>query len=252
MLTINPKQQTEQITSFIKKTLEKQKMQKVVLGLSGGIDSTTSLFLLKQVLSKDNIIAVHLPYFDNFSHDIDIIAKSANVSVNTISIKPIVDVCTYTLGVQIENDEQKTRVGNIAARVRMITLYDFAKKENALVCGTENKSEYHLAYYTRFGDEASDIEPIRHLYKTQVYQLAKHLDVPQEVIEKAPTAGLWAGQTDEGQFGFTYEEADQVLYYYFEQKLPIAEIEAKNLPNAKKIIEWTKKNDYKHHTPYTL
>jgi NAD+ synthase len=133
----------------------------------------------------------------------------------------------------------------------MITLYDFAKKTAALVCGTENKSEYHLAYFTRFGDEASDIEPIRHLYKTQVYELATFLGVPQFVLDAHPTAGLWAGQTDENEFGFTYKEADQVIYRYFDKKELLPSIQ-KDLPHAEKIINWCKKNEFKHHVPYTI
>ena len=250
---INPEQEAKRIIAFLKKTFKEQNIEKTVIGISGGIDSATSLYLLLQVLPKENIIALHLPYFDNFSENIQLVAQTSGVKIETVSIKPVVDVCISTLGVEVrKNTEEKVRIGNIAARIRMITLYDIAKKENALVCGTENKSEYHLAYFTRFGDEASDIEPIQHLYKTQVSQLAKHLGIPEEIIEKAPTAGLWEDQTDEGQFGFTYEEADQVLFLYFEQKLTVEEIEKKGLSNAKKIIEWCDRNSYKHHVPYVL
>jgi NAD+ synthase len=138
------------------------------------------------------------------------------------------------------------------ARVRMILLYDLAKKHNALVCGTENKSEYLLGYFTRFGDAASDFEPIQHLYKTQVYQLASSLGVPKNIIKKTPTAGLWHGQTDEGEFGFSYKEADEVLFYYYDKKLKLEEIKNKGFKNAEKIIKFSLKNSYKHHAPYTL
>src|SRR5258708_26883046 len=115
--------------------------------------------------------------------------------------------------------------------MRMIILYDLAKKYKALVCGTENKSENLLGYFTRFGDQASDIEPIEHLYKTQVYQLAKYLNLPDAIITQQPSAGLWQGQTDEGQFGFTYEEADQVLFLHFEKKLVVEIIEKLGFTN---------------------
>jgi NAD+ synthase len=134
----------------------------------------------------------------------------------------------------------------------MIILYDIAKKENALVCGTENRSESLLGYCTRFGDEASDIEPIRHLYKTQVYELAKYLNIPQSVIQKMPSANLWEGQTDESQFDFTYVEADQVLSLYFDKKLSVEEIQKQGFKNAGKIIEFTRKNFFKHKVPYAL
>jgi NAD+ synthase len=134
----------------------------------------------------------------------------------------------------------------------MIVLFDLAKKYNALVVGTENKSENLLSYFTRFGDQASDIEPIEHLYKTQVYELAKHLGVPKEIIKQNPSAGLWANQTDEGEFGFTYAEADQVLYLAVEKHMSVEEITAQGYPNAEKILAWRERNLFKHKTPYTL
>ena len=146
----------------------------------------------------------------------------------------------------------RVRLGNIMARVRMIILFDLDKKQKGLVCGTENKSEALLGYFTRFGDEASDIEPIQHLYKTQVYELAKYLGVPKEIIEKPPSANLWESQTDEGEFGFTYKEADQVLFHYYDKKLKLEEIKSKGFVNADKIINFSLKNTYKHHTPYKI
>ena len=127
-----------------------------------------------------------------------------------------------------------------------------SKKYKALVVGTENRSENLLGYFTRFGDQASDVEPIEHLYKTEVYALAKHLGVPQPIIDQSPTAGLWIGQTDEGEFGFTYEEADKVLHLAVDQKVPVEEIIEKGFRNAEKILEWRKRNLFKHETPYTL
>lgn len=138
------------------------------------------------------------------------------------------------------------------ARARMVILYDLAKKHQALVCGTENKSEFRLGYFTRFGDEASDFEPIQHLYKTQVYQLAKYLNIPKNIILQVPTAGLWEGQTDEGEFGFSYKEADIVLYLYFDKGKAISQIITKGFPNAQKIIDRAKANSFKHHLPYRI
>jgi NAD+ synthase len=109
-----------------------------------------------------------------------------------------------------------------------------------------------LGYFTRFGDEASDFEPIQHLYKTQVYELAKSLGVPRSVIEKTPSANLWQNQTDEGEFGFTYEEADKVLYLFFEKEKSLEEIEKSGFKDAGKIINFAKKNSYKHHAPYKI
>ena len=138
------------------------------------------------------------------------------------------------------------------ARVRMIILFDLAKKYGSLVCGTENKSEKLLGYFTRFGDSASDIEPLSHLYKTQVYQLAKYLKVPEKIINQVPTAGLWTGQTDEDEFGFTYQEADQVLHQYFDKKKSAGQIKKLGFKNTDKIIKRIVDNQFKFQTPYSL
>jgi NAD+ synthase len=138
------------------------------------------------------------------------------------------------------------------ARSRMIILFDLAKKNHALVCGTENKSENLLGYFTRFGDAASDIEPISHLFKTQVRELAEFLELPQEIINQPPSAGLWGGQTDEKQFGFSYEEADQVLYLYFEKKYSFDKIKSLGFKYVEKIIDLVNANSFKHQVPYVL
>ncbi len=145
------------------------------------------------------------------------------------------------------------RKGNIMARMRMIVLYDLSRKHNFMVLGTENKTEHLLGYYTRFGDEASDIEPIRELYKTHVYQLAKYLGVPRELIVKPPTAGLWENQTDEGEFGFSYKVADEILYQYCEKKLSKKEIIAQghNSNVVEKIWWWIKKGEFKNRLPHS-
>lgn len=239
-MKIDSKTETDKIVSFLKRTFAEQKMENAVIGLSGGIDSAVSFYLLKKALPEKNIFPISLAYFPS---SITIPGKK----IHDLSIKNAVDEIKKNLDIK---DSDTIRIGNIMARVRMIFLFDLAKKYNALVCGTENKSEHYLGYFTRFGDAASDIEPIQHLYKTQIFEIAKYLGVPKEIIEAKPTANLWEGQTDEGEFGFTYQEADQVLYYYFEQKLTIEEIIKKGFPNAKKIIKRVKENEYKHQTPY--
>ncbi len=248
---INSEEEEKKIVSFLRKTFEEQKIQKAVIGVSGGLDSATSLTLLSSSIRKENIIVLYLPYLESDEDDIEELTRSLRISEDqliTFPIEEIVDALSDELEV---TDENLVRKGNIMARVRMITLYDFAKKNNALVVGTENKSEYYLGYFTRFGDEASDIEPIRHLYKTQVYQLAKYLGLSSSIINKTPSANLWENQTDEGEFGFSYKEADPVFYRFFDKSEPIEEIE-KEYKNARKIIEFAKKNSYKHHVPYHL
>jgi len=259
LLKINPSAETAKIISFIKTVFQKQGFQNVVIGVSGGLDSAASFSLLAKSIPPQNIYAAHLYYFKSQIAFIAPMLEKANIpsrNIYNISIKESVDAFRNLLHLEGEKTNtfqvDQVRIGNIMARVRMIILYDLAKKHNALVCGTENKSEMLLGYFTRFGDEASDFEPIQHLYKTQVYQLAKHLNVPEDLINQAPTAGLWAGQTDEGDFGFSYKEADSVLHLYFEEKNTLPEIISKGYKNAEKIIERARKNSFKHHLPYGI
>lgn len=248
LLEIDPAEEEKKIVQFLKTVFAEQKIEKAVIGISGGVDSATSLTLISKVLAPENIIAIHLPYFDNTDSDVDALSKSLGIKIDRISIKEMADGLINEL--KVPKDDQIRR-GNIMARVRMITLYDIAKKNNALVVGTENRSELQLGYFTRFGDEASDIEPLQHLYKTQIYKLAKHLGVPDSILTKKPSANLWAAQTDEDEFGFTYEEADPVLYLYFDKKNPVWTIESMH-QGAKKIIEFAEKSKFKHEVPYSL
>lgn len=261
-LLINPKQEKEKIIDFLKKTFKEQKINKVVLGLSGGIDSTTALYLLKKVLPAKNIFAVQMDYKQRKKINIDLrginfvnisIKKAADQLQVEGSIPKFFDGKPQTAKNLVSSPSlDKIRLGNIMARVRMIILFDLAKQLNAMVCGTENKSEKLLGYFTRFGDAASDIEPISHLYKTQVIQLAKYLKIPEQIINQSPTAGLWDGQTDESEFGFTYEEADQVLYLTHDRGQDIQKVKKIGFPNADKIIERVDENQFKLNTPYSL
>ena len=255
LLNIDPSAEKDKITGFIKTVLAKQGFEKVVIGLSGGVDSATAFYLLKEVIKPQNVFVAHLYYFESQIDNMKKMlfdAKVPNANIHNISIENSVDALAKILSLDQNSKDYKIRFGNIMARLRMIVLFDLAKKHKALVCGTENKSEHLLGYFTRFGDEASDIEPIQHLYKTQVFELAKYLGVPNEIIQKSPSANLWESQTDEGEFGFTYKEADQVLFYYYDKKLKLEEIKKKGFTNAEKIISFSLKNSYKHHTPYAI
>ena len=197
---------------------------------------------------------MHLYYGQPLTAYLDDMLKNAGVpeeNIRIISIKDSVEALAKNLAIE-ETEQTKIRRGNIAARVRMIMLFDYAKAKNALVCGTENKTENLLGYFTRFGDQASDVEPIEHLYKTYIYQLAKYLSVPEAIINQKPTAGLWEGQTDEGQFGFTYEDADNVLYLATEKNMDVDAIIQEGFANASKILTWREQNLFKHQTPYIL
>ena len=238
---IDPKEEVRKITSFIRETLSKQKKDKVVIGVSGGVDSATVLYLLKNAIPLEHIQVVTLPYFNHQLEDINEMTASIYLpkeNLKVIPIKPMVDSVTEALKIA---ELDVVRKGNVQAR-----------KIDGLVCGTENRSESLLGYFTRFGDEASDIEPIRHLYKTQVYELARYLEIPQRIIDKKPSANLWNSQTDEEEFGFSYEEADQVLYLYFDKQVSVEEIEKQGFKSTKQIIDFANKNFYKHNVPYVI
>jgi NAD+ synthase len=252
---INPSLEEKKIILFTKRVLKDQGFKNTVIGLSGGIDSAVSLSLLRKSMPAKNIFVAHLYYFQSQISFLKLFLKQLNIpqkNIYNISIKDSVDQLQKTIGLTKSAKAHKLRLGNIMARARMVYLYDLAKKHKALVCGTENKSEFLLGYFTRFGDEASDFEPIRHLYKTQVYDLARHLHIPKEIINLPPTAGLWNGQTDEKDFGFPYQEADTVLSLYLDRKKALSEITSKEYPNAKKIIKRMNENSFKHHLPHTI
>lgn len=218
MSGFNPQETTKELVTFLKKTFSSSGFGKAVIGLSGGVDSATSFALAVRTLGKEHVYPVLLPYgtlYPQGLQDALFVCDAFGIPLaNRIiyDIQPMADA--YILSQDISDN---TRRGNVMARSRMIVLFDMAKKYNALVVGTENKSEHLLGYFTRFGDEASDIEPLRSLYKTQVYILARELGIPEPVLTKAPTAGLWDGQTDEGEFGFTYQEADQILSALYDE-----------------------------------
>jgi len=223
--------ETEKIITFIKNIFQKEGFKKAVVAVSGGIDSSVVLVLTVRALGVENVYTLQLPYKNQSIENSDLIIDLAKIPLKNrvkINIGKIVD----RFGVK-----DRVRLGNIMARVRMIDTFDQAKKLNALVVGTENKSEKLLGYYTRFGDEAADIEPIIHLYKTQVCQLAGELKIPEKIINQVPTAGLWMGQTDEGDLGFTYKEADQAL--------------AGKKKNTK-VEQRLRQVDFKKRVPYTL
>jgi len=254
-LSIDPQKTSEDLVKFIRETVNKAGFSKLIVGLSGGVDSATSLSLAVAALGQQNIYVALFPYGqlnEEGLYDAHLILKQLNVvstSTHKVDIKPLVDPI-----LALDSTTDKLRKGNIMVRLRMILLYDLAKKYKALVLGTENKTEHLLGYFTRFGDEASDIEPIRNLYKTQVRQLAQFLKIPQKIIDKAPTAGMWQGQTDEGEFGFTYEEADQILHLYIDQKKSREEIikEGNDPQTIEKVISRLDANKFKHKLPYFL
>lgn len=253
MKKLDSKQTVKNIVASLKKVFYQSTFSRAVIALSGGIDSGLSCALTVRALGKNNVFPILLPYGQLGLQGLADALKLIDLlgipkkNVVKIDIKSYVDEI-----VKIDSQMNHIRKGNVMARVRMIFIFDQAKKRKALVVGTENKSEHLLGYFTRFGDEASDIEPIRSLYKTHVYQLAKFLNLPKSILTKNPTAGLWENQTDEKEFGFTYREADQILYYYFDKKFSLQKIIARGLKRATilRVLQFAKRNDFKHKLPF--
>lgn len=253
MKDINPEETSKSIIEFIKKVFDKSNFSHAVIAMSGGIDSSVACALVVSALGKENVFPILLPYGKLNSGGTNDAFRVAGLlgipkkNITEINIKDFVDNI-----IEADHKMDLIRKGNIMARTRMIILFDQAKKRRALVAGTENKSEHLLGYFTRFGDEASDIEPLRNLYKTQVYQLAKFLNLPSSILTKEPTAGLWENQTDEGEFGFTYEEADKILYCHFDKKMSLTDIVEKGLKKdtVVRVLQFAKKNNFKHNLPF--
>jgi len=250
----HPEATVKKLATFIATTFANHTKTQAVIAVSGGIDSAVSLMLVAQALGPQKVMALLLPYGEQEMTDAALAVQAAQIpasNVITINIKSSVDATAQLLQIP---EIETVRLGNLKARTRMLCVFDTAKKVDALVCGTENKSEHYLGYFTRFGDAASDLEPISTLYKTQVRQLAAFLRVPQSIIEKAPSAGLWAGQTDEQEMGFTYSEADRVLEELIDQHKEPETIAFTDIHHetVAKVIAQVQAMDFKLKVPYSL
>ncbi|HUI30977.1 MAG TPA: NAD+ synthase [Candidatus Acidoferrales bacterium] len=221
-LRINSKLVKELLVRFIKDETEKVGFKKLVVGLSGGVDSALSAALASEAIGKENLLCVILPHKSSSRESVEdakLLADEFCLRTEIVDITSSADAL-----IRREPGMANVRLGNILARIRMIVLYDISARDNALVLGTSNKTELLLGYGTLFGDMAHAINPIGDLYKTQVWQLAKYVGVPEKIVKKKPTADLWAGQTDEGELGYTYQDIDKVLYLLVDQKMRADEV----------------------------
>lgn len=210
----------EKICAFIKEQVETSGSSGVVLGLSGGIDSSLCAYLSASALGREKVIGLILPSEYTSQQDIDDaerIVDALGIDANTVSIKPMLEAYAE----HIPNFEEHPLMpkANLQARIRMSLVYYHANLEKKLVVGTGNRSELMQGYFTKYGDGAVDILPIGNLYKTQVRQLAEYMSVHKKIIDKAPTAGLWAGQKDEEELGIAYPNLDLILYAYLDKKM---------------------------------
>jgi len=234
------------LTLFLKDEVEKTGLKRVVVGLSGGIDSAVVAVLAHRAFG-DALLCVKMPsHYSSQSSldDADELCERFGLRSETHSIAPLLKAYEHE---GLDN----LRIGNFSARMRMATLFDISAREGALVLGTSNKSELMLGYGTLFGDLASAVNPIGDLYKTEVFELARHLDVPQSIIGKPPSADLWAGQSDEAELGYSYAQIDSVLKRYVEERASREELIEEGCDTAlvDLIISRIYRNQFKRKMP---
>ena len=248
-LDLNLKEVHNELVEFLRENFKKAGFSKAVLGLSGGIDSALVAYLLRDALGKENVLAIMMPYKssnpDSLNHA-KLVVKDLGINSKTIEITDMIDA-------YFKNEKNLTflRMGNKMARERMSILFDYSAKENALVVGTSNKTEIYLGYSTQFGDAACALNPIGDLYKTNIWDLSRYLKIPNELIEKKPSADLWEGQTDEQEMGLTYKEADQVMYRLLEENKTVEEVLAEgfNKDLVDNIVRRMNRSEYKRRMP---
>jgi len=204
------------ITDFIRRKVDEAGAKGVVLGLSGGIDSALVTMLCKLAIGEKRVKAMIMPTGDSDPQDREIalgFAEKIGIEYEEKDITPAVKVMERLLqNDALDGDAKKKALGNIKARVRMIVLFHVAATEGRVVMGTGNKSELLTGYFTKFGDGGCDFAPIGDLYKTQVWELSKKVGVPEHIVSRKPSAGLWASQTDEDELGMTYGTLDTILH----------------------------------------
>jgi NAD+ synthase len=237
------------LVDFIHDEITRTGLSRAVVGLSGGIDSALSCALAAEALGPQNVLAVRMPYATSSPDslaDAQQVIEQTGVQSETFEITAMVQPLIAGLPAS-----QQKRAGNAMARARMIVLYDRSAEFNGLVVGTGNKTEILLGYSTLFGDSASALNPLGDLYKTQVRQLARHMQLPAAVLDKAPSADLWIGQTDESELGFTYERVDQLLYLLVDQRYQPEECVAAGFEAefVKQVIAQIRRNQFKRMLP---
>ena len=218
-LAIDPELTRRWLVSFLKDEVDRRRgFKKGLVGLSGGVDSALTAFLAAEALGRENVIGVRMPYRTSSPESLEhaqLVIDKLGIPSLTIDISDAVDGYLKQVG-----EADPHRLGNVMARERMIVLFDLSAKHKALPLGTSNKSERLLGYFTWHGDDAPPVNPLGDLFKTQVWALARHVGVPEEIVSKPATADLIKGQTDEGDLGVSYANADRVLYHLIRGEEP--------------------------------
>lgn len=251
-LRINALEVHNKLVDFIGKYVKSQGFSRVIIGMSGGLDSTVCAYLAVEALGKENCIGVFLPYEksdpENLKDAVEV-ANSLGIHTRNVEITPFVNSIQGAFPKM-----NRLQSGNVMARCRMIVLYQISSEDNGLVLGTSNKSELLLGYGTLYGDLACAFDPLGDLYKTQVRMLAKQLEVPDKILQKVPSADLWEGQSDEGELGITYEEADRFLIRWIDGHSSREELLAEGFSPefTDHIMKIVKSQEFKRRMPPVL
>jgi NAD+ synthase len=212
MLNKNYEEITNKLVEWIRQKINNAGCQGAMIGLSGGIDSAVTAVLCKKAF-PDNTLGLIMPCYSNPQDEKDArkLAEKFDISYKKIDLDFLFDQFLTTLEGEENVEKDNLAAANLKPRLRMSSLYYYAAKRNSLVVGTDNRSELKTGYFTKFGDGGIDIAPLGNLVKTEVREVAKILDIPEKIITKQPSAGLWEGQTDEEELGFSYEELDKYI-----------------------------------------
>ncbi len=237
------------IVAFIADEVRKVGVERVVVGLSGGVDSSVAAFLAAEALGARNVLGINMPYRTSSAES----AAHAALAARTAGFELLTVEITAQIDAYFEHvpDATAVRRGNKMARERMTVLYDHSARWQALVLGTSNKSELLLGYGTLYGDMASALNPIGDLYKTQVWSLAGEIGVPEPIVAKQPSADLWVGQTDEAELGFSYREVDELLYCMVDLRYSRAELVAAGFaePFVDRVQQMVQHSQFKRRLP---
>lgn len=237
------------LTAFLREEARRAGFERLVLGLSGGVDSAVAAHLAARAVGPANLHAIALPARESSPESLAharLVADAGGFALEVVEIGAAAESMLAALG-----PTTPLRRGNVLARLRMIALYDASARLPALVVGTSNKTELLLGYGTLHGDLASALNPLGDLWKCQVRQLARHLGVPAVVVDKPPSADLWPGQTDEADLGFTYDEADAILHRLVDWRSSPEEVIAAGFPEAtvRRIVRTMMRNQFKRRPP---
>jgi len=237
------------LVAFIRNEVRKVGVERVVLGLSGGVDSSLAAFLAAEALGPANVLGIRMPYRASSKESLEhaeLVSKATGIVTATIEITPQIDA--YFGGLP---EATPLRRGNKMARERMTILYDHSASWNALVLGTSNKTELLLGYGTLHGDMASALNPLGDLYKTQVWALSEEVGVPEPIVAKQPSADLWQGQTDEHELGFEYREVDRLLYLMVDERYEDDDLAAAGFASAfvAKVRGMVQRSQFKRRLP---